>query len=188
MFKDSFNCLNDVHKRCILNSNEFCTHLEILKKIFKVVFLFSYQSSSLSNSVFICVWEAFVSLISRGDLIIIAPPLPYVNNFFQFFCIFFLWLIKKAAKSAYLLALLALRIFEFFSYFLTFFWYSNVIFHSFSLFFVLKPLKIFKFSLFIFVKTMLFNLSATSDYQFIYPEFYKNIVFWALICSMKFKM
>ena len=35
MFKDSFNCLNDVHKRCILNSNEFCTHLEILKKNFQ---------------------------------------------------------------------------------------------------------------------------------------------------------
>ena len=49
-------------------------------------------------------------------------------------------------------------------------------FHS-HYFFVLKPLKIFKFFLFIFVKTMLFNLSATSDYQFIYPEFYKNIVF-----------
>ena len=35
MFKDSFNCLNDVHKRCILNSIEFCTHLEILKKNFQ---------------------------------------------------------------------------------------------------------------------------------------------------------
>lgn len=88
MFKDSFNCLNDVHKRCILNSIEFCTHLEILKRIFKVVFLFSYQSSSLSNPVFICVWEAFVSLSYRGDLIIISPPITYVNNFFQFFFIF----------------------------------------------------------------------------------------------------
>ena len=66
----------------------YCTHLEILKRIFKVVFLFSYQSSSLSSSVFICVWEAFVSLISRGDLIIIAPTRYYVNNFFQFFWIF----------------------------------------------------------------------------------------------------
>ena len=59
------------------------------KRIFKVVFLFSYQSSLLSNSVFIYVWEAFVSLISRGDLIIIAPTRYYVNNFFHFFWIFF---------------------------------------------------------------------------------------------------
>ena len=125
MFKDTFNLLNVVHKRCILNSNEFCTHLEILKRIFKVVFLFSYQSSVLKELSDLLCFFKFLSLPYRGDLIIIALPLPYVNNFFQlfliFFCIFFFKLIKQAAKTAYLLDLLALRIFEFFSYFGAFF-------------------------------------------------------------------
>ena len=66
-----------------------CTHLEILKRIFKVVFLFSYQSSLLSNSVFIYVWEAFVSLISRGDLIIISLVIYFVNTFLHFFEFYF---------------------------------------------------------------------------------------------------
>ena len=34
-----------------------------------------------------------------------------------------------------------------------------------------------------FDKTMLFNLSATSDYQFIYPAFYKN---YSLLTSYMF--
>ena len=89
MFKDTFNLLNVVHKRCILNSNEFCTHLEILKRIFKVVFLFSYQSSVLKELSDLLCFFKFLSLPYRGDLIIIAPPLPYVNNFFQLFSIFF---------------------------------------------------------------------------------------------------
>ena len=89
MFKDAFNLLNVVHKRCILNSNEFCTHLEILKRIFKVVFLFSYQSSVLKELSDLLCFFKFLSLPYRGDLIIIAPPLPYVNNFFQLFLIFF---------------------------------------------------------------------------------------------------
>ena len=89
MFKDTFNLLNVVHKRCILNSNEFCTHLEILKRIFKVVFLFSYQSSVLKELSDLLCFFKFLSLPYRGDLIIIAPPLPYVNNFFQLFLIFF---------------------------------------------------------------------------------------------------
>ena len=59
------------------------------KRIFKVVFLFSYQSSSLSNPVFICVWEAFVSLISRGDLIIISLVIYFVNTFLHFFEFYF---------------------------------------------------------------------------------------------------
>ena len=88
----SFNLLNDVHKRCILNSNEFCTHLEILKRIFKVVFLFSYQSSVLKEP---CIYQCFFKFLSlpyRGDLIIIAPPLTYVNTFFEkmlFFLFYF---------------------------------------------------------------------------------------------------
>ena len=89
MFKDTFNLLNVVHKRCILNSNEFCTHLEILKRIFKVVFLFSYQSSVLKELSDLLCFFKFLSLPYRGDLIIIAPPPPYVNNFFQLFLIFF---------------------------------------------------------------------------------------------------
>ena len=89
MFKDTFNLLNVVHKRCILNSIEFCTHLEILKRIFKVVFLFSYQSSVLKELSDLLCFFKFLSLPYRGDLIIIAPPLPYVNNFFQLFSIFF---------------------------------------------------------------------------------------------------
>lgn len=88
MFKDSFNCLNDVHKRCILNSIEFCTHLEILKRIFKVVFLFSYQSSVLKEPCIHQCFFKFLSLPYRGDLIIISPPITYVNNFFQFFLFF----------------------------------------------------------------------------------------------------
>ena len=75
------------------------------KRIFKVVFLFSYQSSLLSNSVFIYVWEAFVSLISRGDLIIISPPLTYVNIFFQLFLIFFAKSMISIRKALYLLDL-----------------------------------------------------------------------------------
>ena len=62
-----------------------CTHLEILKRIFKVVFLFSYQSSVLKE---LCIYQCFFKFLSlpyRGDLIIIAPPLSYVNNFFWFF-------------------------------------------------------------------------------------------------------
>lgn len=97
MFKDTFNLLNVVHKRCILNSNEFCTHLEILKRIFKVVFLFSYQSSVLKELSDLLCFFKFLSLPYRGDLIIIAPPLPYVNNFFQLFSIFlhFLFMINQ---------------------------------------------------------------------------------------------
>ena len=83
----------------------YCTHLEILKRIFKVVFLFSYQSSLFSNPVFICAWEAFVSLISRGDLIIISPPLTYVNIFFQLFLIFFAKSMISIRKALYLLDL-----------------------------------------------------------------------------------
>ena len=66
-----------------------CTHLEILKRIFKVVFLFSYQSSVLKeSSVYQCFFK-FLSLPYRGDLIIISPHPGYVNNFFQLFSIFF---------------------------------------------------------------------------------------------------
>ena len=89
----SFNLLNDVHKRCILNSNEFCTHLEILKRIFKVVFLFSYQSSVLKESCIYQLFFKFLSLPYRGDLIIISPHPTYVNNFFQLFLIFFVFLV-----------------------------------------------------------------------------------------------
>ena len=69
-----------------------CTHLEILKRIFKVVFLFSYQSSVLKE---LCIYQCFFKFLSlpyRGDLIIIAPPLTYVNTFFEkmlFFLFYF---------------------------------------------------------------------------------------------------
>jgi len=69
-----------------------CTHLEILKRIFKVVFLFSYQSSVLKEP---CIYQCFFKFLSlpyRGDLIIIAPPLTYVNTFFEkmlFFLFYF---------------------------------------------------------------------------------------------------
>ena len=73
-----------------------CTHLEILKRIFKVVFLFSYQSSVLKEP---CIYQCFFKFLSlpyRGDLIIIAPPLTYVNTFFWknvvFFILFFIML------------------------------------------------------------------------------------------------
>ena len=65
-----------------------CTHLEILKRIFKVVFLFSYQSSVLKE---LCIYQCFFKFLSlpyRGDLIIISPHPTYVNNFFQLFLIF----------------------------------------------------------------------------------------------------
>ena len=87
----SLNLLNDVHKRCILNSNEFCTHLEILKRIFKVVFLFSYQSSVLKEFCIYQLFFRFLSLPYRGDLIIISPHPTYVNTFFEkklFFSLF----------------------------------------------------------------------------------------------------
>ena len=64
-----------------------CTHLEILKRIFKVVFLFSYQSSVLKEP---CIYQCFFKFLSlpyRGDLIIISPHPTYVNNFFQLFSI-----------------------------------------------------------------------------------------------------
>ena len=65
-----------------------CTHLEILKRIFKVVFLFSYQSSVLKEPCIHQCFFKFLSLPYRGDLIIIAPHPGYVNNFFQLFSIF----------------------------------------------------------------------------------------------------
>ena len=66
-----------------------CTHLEILKRIFKVVFLFSYQSSVLKEPCIHQCFFKFLSLPYRGDLIIISPHPTYVNNFFQLFSIFF---------------------------------------------------------------------------------------------------
>ena len=75
-----------------------CTHLEILKRIFKVVFLFSYQSSVLKEP---CIYQCFFKFLSlpyRGDLIIIAPPLTYVNNFFQLFSIFLTFFYFVAVK------------------------------------------------------------------------------------------
>ena len=66
-----------------------CTHLEILKRIFKVVFLFSYQSSVLKEPCIHQCFFKFLSLPYRGDLIIISPHPGYVNNFFQLFSIFF---------------------------------------------------------------------------------------------------
>ena len=66
MFKDSFNCLNDVHKRCILNSIEFCTHLEILKKNFQGCL--SVQLSKfivLKSSIHLCLRSFCVAVVSR---------------------------------------------------------------------------------------------------------------------------
>ena len=66
MFKDSFNCLNDVHKRCILNSNEFCTHLEILKKNFQGCL--SVQLSkfiAFKLSIYLCLRSFCVAVVSR---------------------------------------------------------------------------------------------------------------------------
>lgn len=66
MFKDSFNCLNDVHKRCILNSIEFCTHLEILKKNFQGCL--SVQLSkfiALKSSIYLCLRSFCVAVVSR---------------------------------------------------------------------------------------------------------------------------
>ena len=99
MFKDSFNCLNDVHKRCILNSIEFCTHLEILKRIFKVVFLFSYQSSVLKEPCIHQCFFKFLSLPYRGDLIIISPHQYNVNSFFKLFWNFLNFLFFHASTS-----------------------------------------------------------------------------------------
>ena len=66
MFKDSFNCLNDVHKRCILNSIEFCTHLEILKKNFQGCL--SVQLSkfiAFKLSIYLCLRSFCVAVVSR---------------------------------------------------------------------------------------------------------------------------
>ena len=80
-----------------------CTHLEILKRIFKVVFLFSYQSSVLKEPCIHQCFFKFLSLPYRGDLIIISPHPTYVNNFFQLFSTFwifyfFLFIQKKIRR------------------------------------------------------------------------------------------
>ena len=95
MFKDSFNCLNDVHKRCILNSNESLYSSRNSKKNFKVVFLFSYQSSVLKEPCIYHCFFKFLSLPYRGDLIIISPHPTYVNNFFQLFLIFLIFFVLQ---------------------------------------------------------------------------------------------
>ena len=77
-----------------------CTHLEILKRIFKVVFLFSYQSSVLKEPCIHQCFFKFLSLPYRGDLIIIAPPLTYVNTFLKK-CCFFYFIFNCAIYSCY---------------------------------------------------------------------------------------
>ena len=72
-----------------------CTHLEILKRIFKVVFLFSYQSSVLKEPCIHQCFFKFLSLPYRGDLIIISPHPAYVNNFFQLFLIFLIFFVLQ---------------------------------------------------------------------------------------------
>ena len=85
MFKDSFNCLNDVHKRCILNSIEFCTHLEILKKNFQGCL--SVQLSkfiAFKLSIYLCLRSFCVAHLSwRLDYNITCYLL--CQHFFTFF-------------------------------------------------------------------------------------------------------
>ena len=57
--------MNDVHKRCILNSIEFCTHLEILKKNFQGCL--SVQLSkfiALKFSIYLCLRSFRVAHLS----------------------------------------------------------------------------------------------------------------------------
>ena len=90
MFKDSFNCLNDVHKRCILNSIEFCTHLEILKKNFQGCL--SVQLSkfiALKLSIYLCLRSFCVAVVSRRlDYNITTSHIcqHLFSTFFNFFC------------------------------------------------------------------------------------------------------
>ena len=89
MFKDSFNCLNDVHKRCILNSIEFCTHLEILKKNFQGCL--SVQLSkfiAFKLSIYLCLRSFCVAHLSwRLDYNITYQVL--CQQLFSIFVIFF---------------------------------------------------------------------------------------------------
>ena len=108
-----------------------CTHLEILKRIFKVVFLFSYQSSVLKEPCIHQCFFKFLSLPYRGDLIIIAPHPGYVNNFFQLFSIFLIFFILQPKNI--LLKPHKHWVFIHFniSGFFIFFWIFHLIFHLF---------------------------------------------------------
>ena len=82
MFKDSFNCLNDVHKRCILNSIEFCTHLEILKKNFQGCLSVQLSKFIIKKRLLLICWQpAF--LADSYDRITFC--LMFVNKFFKLF-------------------------------------------------------------------------------------------------------
>ena len=90
ILKDSFNCLNDVHKRCILNSIEFCTHLEILKKNFQGCL--SVQLSKfivLKSNIHLCLRSFCVAHLSRRlDYNITTSHIcqHLFSTFFDFFC------------------------------------------------------------------------------------------------------
>ena len=129
MFKDSFNCLNDVHKRCILNSIEFCTHLEILKKNFQGCL--SVQLSkfiALKSSIYLCLRSFCVAVVSRRlDYNITTHHIcqQLFSIFFNFFEIFVDLAKLILCKAAYLLALQHFNIFLDFGDFFIF--YLNLI-------------------------------------------------------------
>ncbi len=139
MFKDSFNRLNDVHKRCILNSNEFCTHLEILKKNFQGCL--SVQLSkfiALKLSIYLCLRSFCVAAVSRrldynSTTHHICQQL--FSIFFNFFEIFVDLAKLILCKAAYLLALQHFNIFLDFGDFFIFL-------PQFNLFFLYLWLKI----------------------------------------------
>ena len=139
MFKDSFNCLNDVHKRCILNSIELLYSSRNSKKNFQGCL--SVQLSKfivLKFSIYLCLRSFCVAVVSRRlDYNSTTPHIcqQLFSTFFNFFEIFVNLAKLILCKAAYLLALQHFNIFLDFGDFFIFL-------PQFNLFFLYLWLKI----------------------------------------------